>query len=587
MIYLKQSTASQEIPLGYFLDSTDGDTAETGLTIANTDIKLWKAGATTLADKNSGGGTHISGGIYYATLDATDTNTLGPMVIFVHVSGALPVRLECCVLAANIYDSMIAGSDLLDVNTSQIEGSDATDQINAACDTALSDYDAPTKAELDASFPTNFADLAITSGDGYVSVGTNTDKTGYTLTQTFPTNFADLAITATTGRVTVGTNSDKTGYSISGTKTTLDALTDIDATGVENAVWDATMASHVTGGSTGAALNAAGAAGDPWSTSIPGAYGAGTAGYIIGNNLNAPVGTVDTVVDAIKAVTDNLPNSGALTDLATASALATVDTNVDAILGDTSELQTAGLAAAIAALPTAAENRAEMDSNSTKLADILADTEDMQPKLGAPAGGSMSADIAAIKSDTGNILTDTAEIGTAGAGLTALASAANLATLTAYVDTEVAAILADTGEIQGDWANGGRLDLILDAIKAVTDNLPNSGALTDLATAASLSTVSDNVDEILTDTGTTLQDAINGLNDISAADILSTALTESYSADGAAPTLTQAIYLIMQFLYERVTSGTTVAIKRLDGTTTAATALLDDSSTPTSITRNG
>ena len=57
-----------------------------------------------------------------------------------------------------------------------------------------------------------------------VTVATNNDKTGYTLTQTFPTNFADLAITATTGKVTVGTNDDKTGYSISGTLTTLDAL---------------------------------------------------------------------------------------------------------------------------------------------------------------------------------------------------------------------------------------------------------------------------------------------------------------------------------------------------------------------------
>lgn len=31
---------------------------------------------------------------------------------------------------------------------------------------------------------------------------------------TFPTNFADLAITVTTGRVTVGTNADKTGYAL-------------------------------------------------------------------------------------------------------------------------------------------------------------------------------------------------------------------------------------------------------------------------------------------------------------------------------------------------------------------------------------
>lgn len=123
MIYLRQSTASQEIPLGYFLDSADGNTEETGLTIANTDIKLWKTGATTLADKNSGGATHISNGIYYAVLDATDTDTLGSLVIFVHVAGALAIRLECVVLAANIYDSMIAASDNLQIDLVQAGGS--------------------------------------------------------------------------------------------------------------------------------------------------------------------------------------------------------------------------------------------------------------------------------------------------------------------------------------------------------------------------------------------------------------------------------------------------------------------------------
>lgn len=112
-IKLKQSTASQEIPLGYFVDSTDGNTEETGLTIANTDIKLWKAGATTLANKNSGGATHISNGVYYATLDATDTNTLGPLVIFCHPTGALPVRVECEVLPANVYEALIAGTEWL------------------------------------------------------------------------------------------------------------------------------------------------------------------------------------------------------------------------------------------------------------------------------------------------------------------------------------------------------------------------------------------------------------------------------------------------------------------------------------------
>lgn len=114
-VYLKQSTASQEVPIGPFLDSTDGDTAMTGLTIANTDIKIWRVGATTLANKTSGGATHISAGVYYTVLDATDTATLGSLVIFVHVATALAVRLECVVLAANVYDAMIGGGDFLNI----------------------------------------------------------------------------------------------------------------------------------------------------------------------------------------------------------------------------------------------------------------------------------------------------------------------------------------------------------------------------------------------------------------------------------------------------------------------------------------
>ncbi len=104
-------------------------------------------------------------------------------------------------------------------------------------------------------------------------------------------------------------------------------------------VWDDTLAEHLAAGSTGAALNAAGAAGDPWSTALPGAYGAGTAGKIVGDNVNATISSrasqatldtlddyvdtevaailaaVDTEVAAIKAVTDVIPNAGALTTI--------------------------------------------------------------------------------------------------------------------------------------------------------------------------------------------------------------------------------------------------------------------------------
>ena len=65
------------------------------------------------------------------------------------------------------------------------------------------------------------------SGTTVGTVTTNSDMRGTDsafLAANAPTNFSDLAITVTTGQVTVGTNNDKSGYSISGTLTTLDDL---------------------------------------------------------------------------------------------------------------------------------------------------------------------------------------------------------------------------------------------------------------------------------------------------------------------------------------------------------------------------
>lgn len=101
-IQLFQSQASQEIVLGPFLSDTDGKTQMTALTIANSDIKLWKNGATGLVNKNSGGATHLAQGRYLVTLDATDTNTWGALEVYCHVSGALPVQKECHVGAFDI-----------------------------------------------------------------------------------------------------------------------------------------------------------------------------------------------------------------------------------------------------------------------------------------------------------------------------------------------------------------------------------------------------------------------------------------------------------------------------------------------------
>lgn len=107
--YLRQSTASQSRALGPFVDDTDFKSAETGLTIANTDIKLVVNGGAS-ANKNSGGGTHRVNGVYGVTFDATDTATVGEMEVSVFVSGALPVFDKFFVIEEAVYDALYAAS---------------------------------------------------------------------------------------------------------------------------------------------------------------------------------------------------------------------------------------------------------------------------------------------------------------------------------------------------------------------------------------------------------------------------------------------------------------------------------------------
>ncbi len=69
----------------------------------------------------------------------------------------------------------------------------------------------------------------------------------------------------------------------------------------------------------------------------------------------------------------------------------------------------------------------------------------------------------------------------------------------ANLDTQLAAIVADTNELQVDWVNGGRLDLLIDAILADTDSLDTTkittaraGVLTDWIDGGRLDLILDN-----------------------------------------------------------------------------------------------
>ena len=130
--FLKQSTASQARLLGPFVDDTDGTAAETGLTIANTDIRISKNGAN-IVSKNSGGATHDELGYYTATFDATDTNTVGHLKVMVKMSGALVVEDEFWVLEEDIYEALFASGAAAFNSSDQVAvGSVAANAITAA-----------------------------------------------------------------------------------------------------------------------------------------------------------------------------------------------------------------------------------------------------------------------------------------------------------------------------------------------------------------------------------------------------------------------------------------------------------------------
>ena len=178
--------------------------------------------------------------------------------------------------------------------------------------------------------------------------------------------------------------------------------------------------------------------------------------------------------------------------------------------------------------------------------------------------------------------------------------AALVTTVDDFLDTEVAAILADTNELQIDWVDGGRLDLILDARASQTsvdtiDNFLDTeiGSPSDFGSGASLAKNLVDIEAQTDDIGA----AGAGLTAVpwnatwdveiqsEVQDALDATIADSVPADGTRPSVASGIYMITQFLLEKVVSGTTVTIKKPDGSTTLFTLTLNDDTTPTSITR--
>ena len=170
--------------------------------------------------------------------------------------------------------------------------------------------------------------------------------------------------------------------------------------------------------------------------------------------------------------------------------------------------------------PTVEEIRAEIDSNSTQLAAIVADTNELQ-------SDDVPGLIAGLNDPTAAAVAD-AVLDEALSGHT---TAGTLGKAVADIETDVTAILADTNSLDGTK--------IPDTISLANINAECDTAISDasLATASAVSTVDSNVDAILTDTGTTIPAQITGLNNLSAAQVnteVDTAISDAALATAAA-----------------------------------------------------
>jgi len=175
-MFLKQSTA-YTFRMGPFLDETDGKTAETGLTISQADVRLSKGGGNFAQKNESSASSHDEIGYYIVVLNATDTATVGELLIAVHESGALPVFKTFQVVEEAIYDAIYGGSadlitkvdaidtvvdavkvvtDAISTNGSGLSAIPWNSSWDAEVQSEVADglaaYDSPTKAELDSAF---------------------------------------------------------------------------------------------------------------------------------------------------------------------------------------------------------------------------------------------------------------------------------------------------------------------------------------------------------------------------------------------------------------------------------------------------
>ena len=485
------------------VDSTDFATRETGLS----SFTVYRsrdggaAAAMTTPTINETDATNMPG-VYELLVDEDTTIAAGndseEMVLHITHAGMAPVTRTI-----ELYRPKITAGNTLDVTSTGAAGIDWGNVEN----------------------PTTTVDLSATSINLCDTVTTNTDMRGTDsalLAASAPTNFGDMAITVTTGQVTVGTNNDKTGYSISGTKTTLDALNDVSTADVnaqcDTAISDAALATAAALATVDSNVDAilvdTGTTLETHLTDIKGA-------------------TFSGATDSLEAIRDR-GDAAWTTGAGGTPPQLLQNTTIATLSTQTSFTLTAG--------------SADNDAYNGAVVVVTDQSTSTQKAVGSVSDYVGSTKTITLSADPG-IFTmavgDTIDI------IANASTAPSAAAVRAEIDansTQLAAIVADTNELQTDWANGGRLDLILDAraSQASVDGL-NDIAATDIVSNGAITTLAGAVVNVdLVDTCTTNTD-MRGTDSAytgtppTAASIADAVLDEALSGHTTAGTLGKAV----------------------------------------------
>jgi len=685
---LKQATAV-DVLIGPFCDRDDGYTAETGETPT---VKLSKNGQALATKNDATDPVHDADGYYNCELDATDTDTVGTLILTVAASAnALPVRHEFQVMEEAIYDALYgSGAGGFDANARVDVGKWLGTAVTTSSTSAKPEVDTYSvsddataannlEAVLDGSGITSDVDITMRSltitndtGNAMTIGSTGADGTGLAVSG----NGTGHGISAAGGSGMVSNGiyatSDATvgmGIRCGGTHG-LSCVGDVHGIFASGASGSNGLGMRILGIGTGSGLlieSGDGATGNAMhceakSTNGSGmvAIGTGTGSDILADitgsiDLNADqsgvtVGTVTTLTghtpqtgDTYAALPSNFSVMGIEADgdltkvntldghtAQTGDTYAELPTNFsDLAITATDGYVTAGtvddktgysISGSITTLDglndvSAADVNAEVDTAiedyhldhllavdydpasppgvATALLNELVENDSGESRFtvnaleNAPSGSGASAETIAdavwdeARADHTGVGSFGETVGTVESNIDYLdASIAGLNDVSAAeVNAEVDTALADY-----DGPTKTEMDTAFTEIKGATwDTTDTLEAIRDRGDSAWV-TATD-VDLNTDQSGVTIG-TVNALATDAIADVWETdTLTESYAADGAAPTPAQALFLIQQALTEFAITSTTISVKKLDGTTEAATFTLDDDTSPTSRTR--